>query len=80
MKRSEMIRYLGDYLPEHITLVGFHGDRYQAAKYLLDKIEEYMPPPETFGKCSDPVLYLKIDNPDAGFTIPTHYIAGWDDE
>ena len=29
---------LASLLPEHLTVQGFHGDRYQVAKYLLDKI------------------------------------------
>lgn len=29
---------LANLLPEHLTVQGFHGDRYQVAKYLLDQI------------------------------------------
>lgn len=81
MKRSEMILVLNELLKkEKITSSYNHWNQTPLSNEILSKIEEYMLPPETFGNCSDPVIYIKIDSPDAGFTIPTHYIAGWDDE
>jgi hypothetical protein len=47
MKRSEMVKHLGDLLPDYLTIVGFHGDRYQVAEHLLDKLMKngMLPPP-----------------------------------
>ena len=38
MKRSEAVKLFGDLLPDHLTVKECHGDRYQVASFLLDKL------------------------------------------
>ncbi len=57
------------------------GGDYLSKKILAALEEAGMLPPETnLVKCSDPDIYIKIDNPDAGFTMPSHLTIGWDNE
>lgn len=77
MKRSDAVYKLDTYL-EYRTR---HNQIINANVILLFIEELGMLPPETSTvSCSEPDVFLKIDSPDAGFTIPSYYILGWDDE
>lgn len=78
MKRSEMEQRIYEVLLKHIP----QEASMNLAEDILTTIEDYgMNPPSTSTvSCSDPDIFLKIDSPDAGFTIPSYFVAGWDDE
>lgn len=40
MKSSQNVQILARLLPDHLTVAGFHGDRYKVAEYLLSKLSE----------------------------------------
>ena len=40
MKNPQNVKILANLLPDYLTVIGFHGDRYKVAEYLLNKLSE----------------------------------------
>jgi hypothetical protein len=74
MKRSEAISFLADLFPDHLTVKGCHGNNYQVATYILDKlIEKGLQPPTVYIASTVKNRYGRE------YMIPKR-IEGWEDE